>query len=287
MAFRILGRTGAALFPVGLGAMQLSMGETRPDEASAIATIHAALAAGMNFIDTANVYCATDDEIGHNERLIGKALRSYAPRNCAIVATKGGVDKLQRRVNGNPLFLRKSCLESLKALGQESIFLYQLHAPDTDVPFEESVGELTRLQDEGKIVHIGLCNVSASQVTVAQKIARIESIQNACHPYAAQEYQNDTLSLCAQHEMTFLPHSVIAGKRHHSLVTQHPSLVQLAGKYGASPHEVVIAWHLAQSEWVVPIPGASQAKSAISSASAAKLKLDAADLSVINAVEVG
>jgi aryl-alcohol dehydrogenase-like predicted oxidoreductase len=286
MELRNLGKTGAALFPVGLGAMQLSTGE-RPDEASAVATIHAALAAGIDFIDTANVYCATHDEIGHNERLIGKALRSCASGNSAIVATKGGVDKLQRRVNGNPSFLRKSCLESLKALGQESIFLYQLHAPDTDVPFEESVGELARLQYEGKIVHIGLCNVSASHITVAQKIVRIESIQNACHPYGAQEYQNETLSLCAQDEMTFFPHSVIAGKQHHSLVTQHPALVQLAMKYDVSPHEVVIAWHLAQSEWVVPIPGASQTKSAMSSASAAKLKLDASDLSIINAISAG
>jgi aryl-alcohol dehydrogenase-like predicted oxidoreductase len=282
--YRELGGTGISLFPVGLGAMPLSM-QGRPNEAHALAVIDAALDAGMNFIDTANVYCASDDDIGHNERLIQKALRMRGATKAVVVATKGGVDRRQRRVDASPKFIRDSCIESLRALERETITLYQLHSPDQNVPFEDSVGELSQLQQEGKVVHVGLCNVTVAQLRRAQKIVRIESVQNACSPFNAAEYNDGMLEACEQQDLSFLPHSVIGGKATCASVVQHPLLVDLGRKYGASPYGIVVAWHLAKSPRIIPIPGASRAESAVSSALAARLELSSTDVRRIDRAE--
>src|SRR5690606_23709592 len=134
---------------IGLGGMPLSI-QGRPDEAQAIAVIHAALDAGITFIDTADAYCLDDGEIGHNERLIAKALAAW-PSARVVVATKGGLERPGGRweTNGRPEHLRAACERSLAALGVEQIELYQLHAPDSAVPFAESVGALADLRREG------------------------------------------------------------------------------------------------------------------------------------------
>jgi aryl-alcohol dehydrogenase-like predicted oxidoreductase len=280
---RDLGRTGIAVFPVGLGAMSLSM-KGRPEQSRALAVIHAALDAGMNFIDTANVYCTNDADIGHNERLIQKALKLSGKTEVVTVATKGGVDRQQRRLNASPKFLRESCIQSLRALKREAITLYQLHAPDENVPLEESVGELLRLKEEGKILHVGLCNVSIAEFQRAQKIVRIESVQNECNPVNAGDYNDGMLKACEREGVTFLPHSVIGGKPFCATVARHPLLIDLGRKYGAGPYAIVVAWHLAKSKRVIPIPGASRPQSAISSASAAHIKLSPKEVRRINAL---
>lgn len=280
---RAFGMTGVATFPVGLGAMSLSM-RGRPDEDIGLATIRAAIAAGIDFIDTANVYCAGDDEIGHNERLIAKALRSSELGRGVTVATKGGVDRLQRRVDASPRFLRESCLGSLRALDCEVIDVYQLHAPDVAVPFEDSVGELSRLRDEGKIRHIGLCNVSVDHLDIARKIARVESVQNACHPFGSGDYGSGMITACEDMQVAFLPHSVIGGAHHHHALTRHPTLVRLARTYGTSPYAIVIAWHLAQSACVIPIPGGRSPATVSASAAVANLQLEPDDIAAVSAM---
>ena len=281
--YRELGRTGICLFPVGLGAMPLSM-QGRPDEALALAVIHAALDAGMNFIDTANVYCSNDNDIGHNERLIQEALKSRGMTEAVTVATKGGVDRRQRRVDASPKFLRESCINSLRALEREAVTLYQLHSPDDEVPLEDSVGELSRLMEEGKILHVGLCNVTIAELRRAQEIVRIESVQNSCHPFSAVDYSDGMLTVCDKEGVSFLPHSVIGGKPLCATVVQHPVLIDLGEKYSVGPYAVVVAWHLAKSTRVIPIPGASRPESTVSSASAACLKLAPDEVSRIDAI---
>jgi aryl-alcohol dehydrogenase-like predicted oxidoreductase len=281
--YRELGRTGIWVFPVGLGAMPLSM-PGRPNEARALAVIHAAVDAGMNFIDTANVYCTDDKEIGHNERLVQNALKLSGMTKAVTVAAKGGVNRRQRRVDASPKFLRESCIKSLKALKRETITLYQLHSPDDEVPFEDSVGELSRLKDEGKILHVGLCNVTTAELWRAQRIVRIESVQNGCNPFDAGDYNNGMLKACEKQGVSFLPHSVIGGKPLCTSIVQHPLLIDLAKKYDADPYAVVVAWHLGKSKRVIPIPGASRPKSAESSASAARLKLSPGDVRRIDAI---
>ena len=150
--------------------MHLSI-QDRPRRSRAFEVIHAALDAGVTLIDTADVYCLDDSEIGHNERLVAKALESWSgDRDRVIVATKGGVKRPSGRweMDGRPEHLRAACERSLAALGVERIDLYQLHAPDPKVPLAESVGALADLQREGKIRWVGLSNVSVPQIREAE-----------------------------------------------------------------------------------------------------------------------
>lgn len=285
-AHRELGRTGRRFFPVGLGAMPLSVAG-RPDEARALETLKAAWEAGVDFVDTANVYCLDDADLGHNERLIAKSLKALGLTNKVFVATKGGL----RRPGGawtndaSPAWLRRSCEESLRALGVEAIGLYQLHAPDDKVPLEDSMGELKRLQDEGKILHLGLSNVDEDELSRALAVARVESVQNQCNPFASGDYRNGLLAACVRETITYLPYSVVGGHRGQLKVGDHPVLRSIAAAHGATPYAVTVAWHLAQGAAVLPIPGASRPESIRDSASAAALRLHGADLAKIDALD--
>src|SRR5690606_14160212 len=135
---RALGPAGISVFPIGLGGMPMSIRKER-DEANGVRVILAALEAGVDLIDTADVYCLDDDDLGHNERLIAKALEQWRGHS-VVVATKGGCIRPEGRwdVDGRPEHLRAACDRSLKALGVERIQLYQLHAPDPSVPFADT-----------------------------------------------------------------------------------------------------------------------------------------------------
>lgn len=284
MSKRELGRTGLKFFPVGLGGMPMSV-EGRPDEARSLETLSAAFAAGVDFIDTANVYCLDDSDIGHNERLIAKAIKLSA-RKDVLVATKGGLARPGGAWTNDarPAFLRESCEKSLKALGVDAIGLYQLHAPDSKVPLEDSMGELKRLKDEGKIRHVGVSNFDVDELDRALKVVRVESVQNRCNPFTAEDYRDGVLAACEKHGITYLPYSVVGGHRGQVRTADTPLLQELARKYGVSPYRVVVAWHLAKSPAVLPIPGASKPESIRDSAAAAQLRLDAADLKKIDAL---
>src|SRR3954463_7690031 len=167
----------ARVFPIGFGAMQLSV-DGRPDEAAAIRTIHAALDAGVNLIDTADAYCRDGSEVGHNERLIAKALRDR--RDGVIVATKGGHTRVGTawELDGSREHLRSACEASLRALETDRIDLYQYHRPDPKVPYAESIGALKELQEEGKVRWIGISNADLEQIALATSIAEIVAVQN-------------------------------------------------------------------------------------------------------------
>lgn len=284
MTKRALGRTGLSFFPVGLGAMPLSV-SGRPDEERALATLRAALEAGVDFVDTANVYCLDDSDIGHNERLVAKALK-LAGRKDVLVATKGGLARPGGAWTNDarPAFLRSSCEKSLKALGVERIGLYQLHAPDSKVPLEDSVGELKRLQEEGKIAHVGLSNVDEGELDRALAVVRVESVQNRCNPFQPEDYRDGFLKACEKRDISYLPYSVVGGHRGQVRTASQPLLIELGRKHGVTPYQVVVAWHLAKSPRVLPIPGASRPESIRDSAAAAELKLDGEDLARIDAL---
>ena len=185
MKTRALGSTGLEVSCIGLGGMPLSL-EGRPEEPQAVRVIHAALDAGMTWIDTADVYCHDDEDIGHNERLIATALSQLgAAAEKVLVATKGGLERPggDWTVNAHPKHLRMACERSLKALGTEVISLYQVHAPDPEVAWTDSVGEASRLQEEGKVLHVGISNVDAAQLAEAQGVCAIASVQNRCNPF--------------------------------------------------------------------------------------------------------
>ena len=281
---RILGNTNLELFPIGLGAMPLGIRGTIPLQA-AIDVIHAAIDAGMNFIDTANVYCTDNQDIGLNERTIAKALESPDNDN-VIVATKGGLVRPQGRWErrGSPQHLRSACEKSLQDMNVEVITLYQLHAPDPLVPFADSVGELARLQSEGKILNVGLSNVEQDLLDEAMDIATIASVQNRCNVYHTADLDSGFVDYCKQKSITYIAYSPVGGGSGHTALGSDAVLSELAKKHESTVYQVVLAWLLQKSDNILPIPGAGRISSAVSSAHAVHVHLSDDDLQRIDGI---
>jgi aryl-alcohol dehydrogenase-like predicted oxidoreductase len=261
---------------IGLGGMPMSV-QGMGDEAQSLRTIHAALDAGVTFIDTADAYAPDSDSIGHNERLIAKALATYAgDASDVLVATKGGhtrsADGGWGR-DGRPEYLRQACEASLKALGVEAIGLYQYHRPDPSVPYAESVGALEDLRAEGKIRMVGISNATVDQIREAQGITQLVSVQNQFSP--AFRSSEGELRYCAEQGIAFLPWSPLGGIG--KAGDLGGGFAEVAAGRGVSPQQVCLAWLLAKAPVVVPIPGASRPSSITDSAAAADLTLTEAE----------
>jgi aryl-alcohol dehydrogenase-like predicted oxidoreductase len=284
---RPLGRNAPPVSAVGYGGMHLSI-QDRPPEAQALRVVHAAVEAGVTLIDTADVYCLDDGEIGHNERLIARALQtSSVARENVIVATKGGMRRPGGRweVDGRPEHLRAACHRSLEALGVERIDLYQLHTPDSRVPLAESVGALAELQREGKIRWIGLSNVSVPEIRAAERVVQVTSVQNRLNPFFREALAEGVVEYCTRQGIGFLAYSPIGGGRLNRKLPAHPVLRPMASRLGVTPHALVLAWVLARSPAVIVIPSARTVEHALDSIAAADLELSEADLSAITAAE--
>lgn len=284
---RRLGPGAPLVSAVGYGGMHLSI-KDRPSEEQAIRVIHAALDAGVTLIDTADVYCLDDRDIGHNERLVARALETRpASRDGVIVATKGGVTRPGGRweTDGRPEHLRAACERSLQALGVDRIDLYQLHAPDPRVPLAESVGALADLQQQGKIRWVGLSNVSVAQIWEAEAVVQITSVQNRLNPFFREALADGVVEYCADRGLGFLAYSPTGGGRLNHKLPGHPVLQPMAARLGVTPHALVLAWVLARSPAVIIIPSARTVDHALDSAGAAGLLLTEADLSAITAAE--
>jgi aryl-alcohol dehydrogenase-like predicted oxidoreductase len=284
---RALGPAGPLVSAVGYGGMHLSI-EGRPPEAQGIRVIQAALDAGVTLIDTADVYCLDQHDIGHNERLIAAALAGWrGDRSAITVATKGGLVRPGGRweSDARPAQLRAAAERSLHALGVERLDLYQLHAPDPKVPFAESVGELARLREAGTIRWVGLSNVSVMQVREAQAITPITTVQNRLNPFFPESLRSGVVRYCAEQGIGFLAYSPTGGGRLTRKLPAHPVLAQIAARLGVSAHAVVLAWALAQSPTVIVIPSARTVEHALDSIGAADLELTPNDLTAIDAAE--
>ena len=284
---RSLGPGAVPVSAVGYGGMHLSL-EGRPSAEEAFRVLHAAFDAGVTLVDTADVYCLDQHDIGHNERLIAGALRSWSgPRERIVVATKGGLVRPGGRwtTDGRPAQLRAACDRSLAALGVERLDLYQLHAPDPDVPFEESVGALARLREEGKVRWIGLSNVSVDQIERARGIVPIESVQNRLNPFFREALASGVVAHCAALGLGFLAYSPTGGGRLTLKLPAHPVLQPMAARLGVTAHALVLAWVLSRSPTVIAIPSARRVEHALDSISAAELELSPEDLSLIDRAE--
>jgi aryl-alcohol dehydrogenase-like predicted oxidoreductase len=267
--------------------MHLSL-DGRPPEPQSLRVLAAVLDAGVTLIDTADAYCLDEGDVGHNERLIAAALRSWGgDRSRVIVATKGGVIRQGARwgQDGSPAHLRAACERSLRALGVERIDLYQLHAPDSRVPFTESVGALAELRRQGKVRWIGLSNVSVDQIREAAAVTPIASVQNRLNPFFREALTEGVVRHCAEQGIGFLAYSPTGGGRLNLKLPTHPVVARLAERLGASPHAVALAWVLSQSPTVIAIPSARSTEHALDSVSAAELTLSPDDLSAIDAAE--
>lgn len=288
MQTRPLGPGAPAVAAVGFGGMPLSIPGRPDEETAAIRVIHAALDAGMTLLDTANVYCLDESDIGHNERLVAKALRSWGgQRDGVVLATKGGLTRPKGawERDGRPASLRQACEHSLQALGTDCIALYQLHAPDPTVPLAESVGALAELRREGKIRWVGLSNVSVGEIREATTIVPVVTVQNRLNPFFREALETGVVAHCAKEGIGFLAYSPVGGGRLNQKLPQVAALQPVAAAHDATPHAVVLAWVLAQGPTVIVIPGARTIAHATDSATAAHLVLSPAELAAIDAAE--
>jgi pyridoxine 4-dehydrogenase len=233
---------------LGFGAMRVTgrgiWGEP-PDHDEAIAVLRRAVELGVNLIDTADSYGPFV-----SERLIAEALHPYP--DDLVIATKGGLVRPgpgRWPADGRPQHLRAACDESLQRLRLEQIPLYQFHRPDPKVPFEDSVGVLVELKNEGKIRHIGLSNVTEAQLDQAMRLTPIVSVQNRYSP--VDRSSESMVDRCEVESMAFLPWAPIEGGG-----IDHDAVVaRIAEAHDVTPHQVALAWLLARSPVMLPIPG--------------------------------
>ena len=282
---RAIGRTGINVHPIGYGAWPLS-NVNRPSEEQALEVIARAVEAGVDLIDTADAYCLDEHDFGHNERLIRKALDAIGDRGEVTVATKVGSLRPGGAWTrcGRPEHIKNACEDSLQRLEVETITLYQLHAPDENVPIEDSVGAMRDLQEAGKVAHLGMSNFDLDQLERAQREARIESLQNQCNPWVRGDVDSGLVERCREMGVTYIAWYPVGGEIGHRACASHPVLKALSAKYGASPYQLLLAWLLGLGDHVLPIPGATRPTSIQDSARAADLKVEPADLEAIGAL---
>jgi aryl-alcohol dehydrogenase-like predicted oxidoreductase len=269
---------GTDIFPIGLGAMPMSLAGRPPEERS-IRAVHAALDAGVNLIDTADAYCIDESEVGHNERLIATALRGR--RDAVFVATKGGHTRPGGawELDGRPEYIKAACEASLKALETDRIDLYQYHRPDPNVPYEETIGAFKELQDEGKVRWVGISNANVEQIELACSIVDVVAVQNQLSLEYPDPIAKGEVALCEERGLAFLPWSPLGGiPRAGAAAGRHGAVRDAADAHGVSPQQVALAWLLSLSPVVIPIPGASRPESIQDSARAVELDLTPEEL---------
>ena len=266
---------------LGLGAMPLSMGRGEPaPHERAMATIHAALDAGITLLDTADIYAPSWDTMGHNEKLVGEALRSWGGDRTAItVATKGGITRSAEGGgrDGSPAYLRRALETSLATLGTDSVDLYYWHRPDRSIRYAEAVETLAAFQQEGLIREIGISNANIEEIDVAREVlgdGGLAAVQNEFSPTFFHTSRRE-LEHCGEHGIAFVPWSPLGGTGGGAAAVgeRFPQIARIAEAHDASPQQVVLAWEIGLGEHVIPIPGASRPESITDSARAMTLAL--------------
>ena len=249
---------------LGFGAMRITgpgIWGDPPSRDQAIATLRRVVELGINFIDTADSY---GPEV--SETLIAEALHPYP--DDLVIATKGGLIRPgpnRWEADGRPEHLREVCEGSLRRLRLEQIPLYQFHRPDPAVPLADSIGAIAELKNEGKIRHVGISNVSESQLREAQQIVPIVSVQNRYN--AADRRSESLIDLCEQEQLVFLPWAPVQES------DKNPAVAAAARRHGATQHQVVLAWMLAMSPQILPIPGTGSIGHAEENIAAASVEL--------------
>jgi pyridoxine 4-dehydrogenase len=254
---------------LGFGAMRITgdgvWGEP-VDRAEAVRVLRRAVELGVNFIDTADSYGP-----GVSEAIIAEALHPYPAG--LVIATKGGYARPgpnQWVENGKPEHLRSACEGSLRRLRLERIDLYQLHRIDPKVPAEDQIGMLKDLQAQGKIKHIGLSEVSVRQIQLARTVVPIVSVQNR---YSITDRgSEDVLKYCEQEKLGFIPWFPLAAGQ---VSGSESPISRIAARWNASPSQLALAWLLARSPVMLPIPGTSKVGHLEENVAAAELKIDA------------
>jgi len=261
---------------LGFGAMRITgrgVWGPPPDREAALAVLRRAMDLGINLIDTADSY---GPEV--SEDLIAEALHPY-PEGL-VIATKGGLTRTgpgEWPRDGRPQHLREACEGSLRRLKVDRIDLYQLHAPDPKVPYEESVGTMKELQDEGKIRYVGVSNVSVAQLRLARAIVPIVSVQNRFN--LEDRHSEDVLEECESEGLAFIPWFPL---RMGDLAEPGGPAAEIAKRHGATPTQIAIAWLLQRSPVMLPIPGTGSIDHLEENVAAAKIDLSEAEMTTLN-----
>jgi len=262
---------------IGIGGAGWSLSD-RVDDAQTVATIHAALDAGVRLIDTARAYTTLVDE-SHNEDVIARALADHPLRSEVLVATKGGhfrAGPANFPFDGRPATLREHCDASLRHLKVDRIGLYQLHHPDPRVPIEESVLALAELRQQGKIAMIGVSNVSLSLLRRAQSVADIASVQNQFSLFHRED--SGVLAACQQDKITYLAYSPLGGGRRVADLTRSEAIRTIADAHDATPIQVALAWLRGAAGPVVPIVGTRRPEAIVEAIGAATIRLSSTEM---------
>src|SRR4051794_11291822 len=260
---------------IGLGCMRLPTDENRAEQL-ALETIAAAAEASVTVFDTAHAYGHGELELGHNERLLARALRRCGADGNARIVTKGGMTRAGGAwvPDGRAKAILRDCETSLAVLDGLAIDLYLIHAPDPRTPWRTSVRALTRLADEGAVKAIGLSNVNRPQLDEALELADISAIEVAISVYDDRALRGGVVERCAELGIAVIAHSPLGGPRHAGRLGREPALAEVASGQDVTPAEVALAWLLELSPAVVAIPGARRPETARSAARAAALELD-------------
>ena len=290
---------------VGLGCMPLSMASDRnkwvlDDPGHAIGVIHAALDAGVQLLDTADIYAPAWNAMGHNERLVGEAFRSWngsaEKKAKVVIATKGGITRAKGEDwwgvpgrNASKHYLYRAVEASAAKMGLSKIPLWQHHRLDTSITFEEQFENVLSLKEHGYVQHIGLSNVNAEQLRKAIEIGGtpseggIVSVQNEFSP--RYRLWADVIDICTQYEIAYLPWSPLGGGSNFQKIAtgEFGAFDRIAEEKGVSAYALTIAWHLNQFPTSIPIPGASKADSILDSLSGAAITLSSEEIAELNA----
>lgn len=282
---RHYGILGEMPCPIGLGLLRLST-EERPEMEDAIRLIHMALDGGIRLLDTADTYCLDDKEYHYGERLAADAVRSWrGPKEEVRILTKVGM----ARPKGKwiPAGSRKQLIQategSLKALGVERLFLLQLHAKDSRVPFEETLSTLAELQKSGKVEHLGLCNVSPAELRQAQRHFSVACVQNELSVISRASATDGMLELTRQLKIPFLAYRPLGGYAKVEKLEKNRALAPLVKRHSRPASELALAAVLALGEHVMALVGARREESLRSSLSSVSVRLDAEDIETLHA----
>lgn len=275
---------------IGLGLMTFDQTGTQPRQ-QLLDTVSAALDAGVTLLDTADAYGPGDekgaDAQGENERLIASILDELGVRDRVLLATKGGhvrTDGGGWDTDSSVAHLRSAVDDSLRRLGVEQLDLWQHHRPDPKVPYDEVIGTLKEIADSGKVRHVGLSNADPQQIRDAHAVLgdALVSVQNQFSPKFRSS--RPEIEVCEELGLAFLPWSPLGGLGDaKELADKHPAFAEIAADRGVSAQQVALAWELAQSPVVIPIPGAKRASSITDSAAAADIELTADELARLDA----
>jgi aryl-alcohol dehydrogenase-like predicted oxidoreductase len=304
MEKRKLGRNGLEVSELGLGCMGMSQFYGPRDDKESVATLERAVELGINFFDTADVY-----GVGHNEELVGKALKKYRDR--VIIATKFGnqvASDGKRSINGRPEYVRSACDASLKRLGVEHIDLYYQHRVDKNVPIEETVGAMAELVRQGKVRYLGLSEAGANTIRRAHATHPISALQSE-YSLWTRDYEDEVIPTLRELGIGFVPFSPLgrgflsgnirelsdddmrrkisprfAADNMHNNLKVVDRIKEIATEKGITPSQLALAWVLAQGRDMVPIPGTKRRTYLEENVAATKIQLSKSDLARIEEV---